>query len=537
MFAADVSTPMLDDGAHGDGAAGDGVYGATIPAQTASTLVRFKVEATNTDGVFSSPSVDNSMNYHGYMVQDPSVTSNAPIINWFMDDADYNDMLANHVQDDAKIPTVIVYGNDVYDNSEIGIRGEISRTYSKKGYKVWLPSGYMIQPNGAELAINEFRLSADFKSETLAAVPTGWWALKQAGLPTPDIVPTRIQRNGQFEGTYIYMDKYETEWKDANGYDDGQLYEDWVEKVQGDPSRADIEQWRTELLLDRADPAKRDNALDMNNVPNITTHMAMRGLLATWDHYSNNNTFQYSDSEDTDRWSLMYWDIDSMFTTGRVATDLSPYDRAWDIENGTRFAQQSIYDQPDLREAYFRRVRTLADKFYTDGELKAKYNEFADRYASEVAMDVAKWTADPYFRMSREREERAIDTIQETTLAYLRQPWAVPPAQTQQERQQVTLNEVNYDGDPANEYVKLSNGASTAVDISDWYIEGIDYTIPAGAVIPKGGSIYILKSDKAYRATHPSVLVAGQYQNSLGSSGGQLKLKTDTDFEIDTYNY
>jgi hypothetical protein len=36
---------MLDDGQHHDGAANDGLYGASLPAQTAGTSVRFYVEA------------------------------------------------------------------------------------------------------------------------------------------------------------------------------------------------------------------------------------------------------------------------------------------------------------------------------------------------------------------------------------------------------------------------------------------------------------------------------------------------------------
>ncbi len=42
--------PMLDDGAQGDGAAGDGVFGATIPAQAAGTVVGYRVTAVAPGG-------------------------------------------------------------------------------------------------------------------------------------------------------------------------------------------------------------------------------------------------------------------------------------------------------------------------------------------------------------------------------------------------------------------------------------------------------------------------------------------------------
>ena len=40
-----TATPMFDDGTHGDGLAGDGIYGAILPAQPASTVVEFYLQA------------------------------------------------------------------------------------------------------------------------------------------------------------------------------------------------------------------------------------------------------------------------------------------------------------------------------------------------------------------------------------------------------------------------------------------------------------------------------------------------------------
>lgn len=45
-----VSTPMFDDGAHGDGGAGDGIFGVVLPAMPNDTLIEFYVEATDNGG-------------------------------------------------------------------------------------------------------------------------------------------------------------------------------------------------------------------------------------------------------------------------------------------------------------------------------------------------------------------------------------------------------------------------------------------------------------------------------------------------------
>jgi hypothetical protein len=44
------STPMLDDGSHGDGAPGDGIYGAVLAAQPHGTIIEYYVEATDAGG-------------------------------------------------------------------------------------------------------------------------------------------------------------------------------------------------------------------------------------------------------------------------------------------------------------------------------------------------------------------------------------------------------------------------------------------------------------------------------------------------------
>lgn len=187
---------------------------------------------------------------------------------------------------------------------------------------------------------------------------------------------------------------------------------------------------------------------------------------------------------------------------------------------------------------YFRRLRTLADKVYSSNEITNKFIEYENLYDDEMNLDIAKWPAEPGF--SRVKYAQAYNTslaeIKRHLLVLHRHPWAIPAAQTDLDRQSVSLAEVVPDANNANEYIRLQNDADTAVDVSEWFIEGINYTLPAGAVIPANGSLYVLRDDAAYRAGHPAVLVAGQYDNDLGGVG-TLILKTDTGSTIDTENY
>jgi hypothetical protein len=267
-------------------------------------------------------------------------------------------------------------------------------------------------------------------------------------------------------------------------------------------------------------------------------YMSAKTLLSSWDHFAQTNTFEYK-SDQTGRWSLLYWDLSSAFSRDQNKTHYpSPYDHDSYGSYDSRFFDYAVYGQPDLRQAYYRRLRTLIDKLYATGQIEDKFQEYENDYADEMAEDVAKWPAQsggqrPTFSSGYSSN---IQEIKRNLMVLQRQPWAIPAAQTDAERQQVSIAEVNPSSTNSDEYIKLSNDASTAVDISGWTIEGINYEIPAGAVIPAHSSIYLLRDDVGYRAGHSSVLVAGQYDTDLGD-GGALTLKSDADVTIDTVSY
>jgi len=57
------STPMYDDGAHGDGLAGDGIYGAILPPHANNTVIEFYVQAQDAEGnsrTWPAPALDQN---------------------------------------------------------------------------------------------------------------------------------------------------------------------------------------------------------------------------------------------------------------------------------------------------------------------------------------------------------------------------------------------------------------------------------------------------------------------------------------------
>lgn len=541
-FDSEQTVEMFDDGNHDDGAPGDDVYGAEIPGQAIGTLVRFKIEATNNDGTATSPSNDDSINYHGYYIADPNISTNAEVLDWFIDEADYSDMQANHQYDNVYLPCVFVYGDDVYDNSEIRIRGDTSRDEMKKSYKVKLPKGYEILIDGANLSLNEFSLNGYARIANAGEMQAMWWAASEAGLPVPDTVITRLQKNGSFYGLYQFIDKYDKEWRLAYGYDEdnGELYEDSdggnYQVISGAEDVTRLYSYRESYnTLDRLDPANEALIKDTVDLPNLFNYMGFISATGLWDNGDYYNSFSFFNTS-TERWSRLTWDLD-----GNFDPKVSPYDYR---NNGllTNYATHAIYNDQGLRQLYFRRLRTIVDSYFANQDFLNALTDYAELYEDDMALDIIAWpdmVEGP--RENRGTLSQAQDRIAQIVRYFFElqtTPWSIPGPQTDTERQQVSIAEVVSANDDEDEFIRLYNSADTPVDISNWYIEGIDYAIPAGAVIPANGSIYLLKHDVGYKASHDPVLVAGQYSTDLSDvSGTHLVLKTNTNVEIDDYDY
>ncbi|MCF7911265.1 MAG: lamin tail domain-containing protein [Candidatus Cloacimonetes bacterium] len=108
---------------------------------------------------------------------------------------------------------------------------------------------------------------------------------------------------------------------------------------------------------------------------------------------------------------------------------------------------------------------------------------------------------------------------------------------------EIVINEIMYNpsGDLGDdnyfEYLELYNPGTEAVDMSGCYfIEGIDYTFEAGAMIDAGAYIVLaVNPDSLFLAL--GVVAYGQFTGALGNSGEDILLATAAGVEIDFVDY
>ena len=87
----------------------------------------------------------------------------------------------------------------------------------------------------------------------------------------------------------------------------------------------------------------------------------------------------------------------------------------------------------------------------------------------------------------------------------------------------IVINEIMYNpvsGDDDDQYIELHNMGDSSVNIGHWRFEsGIDFSFPAGTVIPADGYIVVAKNAAHLMSNYPGILNSG---NTYGDFGGNL---------------
>lgn len=546
MFGTESTVPMLDDAASAGGA-GDGTYSATLPGAGAGQLVRYRISATRGSQSGSYPPVGDSRTYDGVVVTDPALANaKFPVLEWFMTDADYSNLLANHRCDGVDAPAVISYNGKVYDGSAMQIRGQSSCMDAKVKWAVALPKGYTID-FGAPFAypMDEF----DIQSEAVPVPRLGWEMIEQAGDPPLRYQTFRTQRNGAFYSVAGILEKYDNIWRAQRGYSDWAIYKvqagglrtysspqalaasgDVEKKNPDDGDFTDV--WNLTQVLSQPDSASKRAWIYANfDIPETVNFTALMVAMRQWDSGSK-NFYVVRDIKGTGRWRLLHWDLDGIFNAGK--------DPKGDFvtPNVSSPLWGSLMVIPEIKAMHFRRVRELSDRFLTGNTLLNRFDQLTSCCASDIALDNQAWGT----RTLKGERNTLIAGIQERRdqIAAHTSPAEIPPSQSAAPA--VVINEIQYQpaGDGQAEYLELYNPSATeSVDLSDWTLDGTGstYAIPPGTVLLPRAYLVLVRDDNAFRAAYGgNVFVAGQYPGQLPDAGSTLTLR-DGSRVVDTVSY
>lgn len=537
QYGSDVTVPMADD-ASSAGGANDGTFTATVPGAPAGQMVRYKIAASEGSQTANLPVTGDTSPYLGTVVNDPANTAKYPLFQWFMTDADYNNLNNNHRCDDVTAPAAIYYNGQFIDNVAFRTKGQSSCSDPKAKWDAELPSGHLIDLGPAfAYPLDEFALNND----SVPVPGLGWKIIGDAGDPTQGYQMVRVDRNGVFHGVFSIVEKLDNQWRNHHGYSDWAMY-----KVQAGGLRTyatpeamaasgDIEKknpdntdftdiWQlTQMLSSPDSPAKTKWMYDNLDMSEMASFTALTVVMRHWDS-GGKNFYLVRDTEGSGRWQILSWDLDGIFNN---ATD--PKGDFVTPDTSFNKLYKSLFAIPAFKAMHFRHLRTLSDQFLTGNGLINQFDAWTAGCSSDVALDKAKWGG-PTLTTARAKLVNAIQERRNQIAAHTSAS-EIPPSQSA--NPDIVINEIQYEPTPDGdaEYVELYNPSGTeSVDLSSWLFTGLgDYVVRPGTVLLPHAYGVVVKNDVAFRAAYGSGLyVIGQYGGALDDSGDDLALVAGT---------
>ena len=583
MYGAEQTAPMHDDGLNGDVAAGDGFFTGTIPASlgaTAGQMVRWNVSAVTSEGrTTRAPRrlISESPEYEGTLIADPGITSPLPVIHRFVENAAAAEL-------NTGTRCEIFYNGGFYDNCFTRIRGNTSVYWPKKSYKVEFNKGHEFLLRATQDRVDEFDLNTTYTDKSYVRAQLVSEMYQKTGLPTPEIFPIHVRQNGAFYSVALYVEQPDGDFLERNGLDpDGSYYKAggdqgacnftaasaFEKKTRFDEGYADLDALVAAMGL--TGTALETWLFDNLDVPQVVNFMAGVAITQNIDA-SDKNYLMYRDSDGSQEWMFIPWDLDLSLGPDALNTDTIVYAqnapatpacashpfigaRPWELASDKyNRLQEAIVANPRTRAMLVRRIREMNDQFLAPGWFQNRMDVLKPTLQADVNADYAKWGSNSHFNWSGGgifTLTQAMDRIKNEYLiprvGYLTTTHAAPETlnfstglgragipTSQPVAPGITFGDIEINpasGIQDQEFIELRNTGTASVDLSGWTLSGgITFSFKGGTVVLPGESIYVTPNRYAFRqrTTSPRgterLLVTGDASGHLSNLGESLTL-------------
>lgn len=568
---------------------GDGQnYSVTIPGAGAGQLIRWRFVAQDLNGrvtkepPFQDP--DDSHEYYGVSVENPAVDSNAQVMEWFISPADYNRLTLFQ-----EVRAGIYFLGEYYDNVRFTLHGQSTLFFDKKSFNMDFNKTQRFRWKEGEARVKDLDLLTNWGDKSKSRNELAYRIMRESGVPTHFAETIRLQQNGGFFSLTDMVEDADDLYLERAGLNpEGTLYkavDTTLELSDLDLSRPLFTRVRklTRKDGDYADLANFIRGINaqgedrwdyiFDNVDLPSTINTLAGLIVTMQtDMFHKNYYVYRDTGGDDEWSILPWDLDLTF--GRSFTDRAGYfDSNLFWEGFTEHEESAdvislvdflIDGNAATRAMFFRRVRTLADRFIETDYLSERTTEQLQRLSpvvigSDAASDSFRWgtwydnnpVPQPFTSTHPDSEsmEEAVTRMVDEWLPLRRLEiyQNTPDLPAAQASPSIMIGTLDFDpisDDQDQEFVELINQSPTAADVSGWSVSGaIAFTLPEGTVIPAGSSLFLSPDKAAFRTRDLSPtgneqrFVVGPYSGNLAAEGETLDLHDEEGVIRDSKTY
>lgn len=584
-FGGESAVAMNDAGLNGDALAGDGVYTARIVGVSAGVMLRYYFQAWDAANNRSRwplfVNAADSEAYLGTVIQPAGVQSDLPLTQLYIQDTAAADTTSGS-------RGAVFYGGELYDNVLISLHGQSSAGWPKKSHNLDFTSDHHFQYAPGAPRVKDIKLLSNYGDKARMRTTLAYQKVAEVGSAAHFSFQTRVHLNNAFFGIFDFVEDADDLWLDRLGRDpNGALY-----KMYNNLSSASGNEKKTRTWEGSADLAALINSLaetlplatrvtyayDNLDLPQVISFFTALALVSDQDH-GHKNYYLYRDSDRTGEWAILPWDVDLSFGRNWLSSygyfsdtlflnnTLVFYPDTGQTKSPNRL-YNVIFDHPDFRRMYLRRLRTIVDTMLkpvttppAPGSIEARVRQFEDLMdppaigVSDADLDKSRWGptwGDQNISVMRVDAERIINTyligrrafLLTGTNAHVR--GELLPA-SQPTNLVIRITAVDYNpasGNQDEEYVRLNNTNNLAVDLSGWRLSGgVNWTLRPGTILPAGGSLYLSPSVPAFRnrAVAPrrgqNLYAQGPYNGRLNAWGETLTLSDDTSRVVSTFAF
>jgi spore coat protein CotH len=243
-------------------------------------------------------------------------------------------------------------------------------------------------------AVDEFHLDNNMQSVSPVSSELSWKLAEIAGIDTVQNFTSQVRRNGSFHGLFTFTEEHDKSWRELYGYEgkgifykDSTYPRDMIPTDGTDPDYSVIIAYQ-EAIEATQSQERREYILDNQNIPNTINLMAFEAIIQN-DDWGIARNIDMSHDERTGRYTFLPWDLDGSFYSMR--NPISPYNV---INTGdsslsrqrSRYFVTSLYDEPDFRQLYYRRLRTLVDQIYKDDQINGMFDEYFNKISRQEGL-------------------------------------------------------------------------------------------------------------------------------------------------------
>jgi len=558
MFNSTNQLAMVDDGAHGDGVAGDGIYGAVIPASTASPgqMIRYAVRAWDAAGNQSRmPVPEDPADYYGTMVFNPSLSTNPPSLSWFLAEGqtwESETAPTSCTTFDAWKDTSTNYGDcylyylgQFYAGVTVRKRGQTTFDQPDCKLKFDLPDRHLFIYDPAREPVSEFNVTRfPWESSKMRDVMCSD-AMTKMNVPASSAFYLKLSRNNATAILAAFIEQQDDVFLRRQNLDtDGAFYKSVAcqtgsglvecsdlsssnvnvnlksryRKVTRDyEDNSDLDALRQGLSLPAKSDALRLYMFDSLNIPEIINYMTVAVVLGHNDRCEK-NFYVYRDSNGNGEWSMFPWDMDeTMFTGTSQRGSVEITGAAWKSDYRTIFYGDCGDTNAHVSHSWL----------YWDTSGNAYTNSYNRMYDAIIRMPA---TREMYLRRLRTTMDQLLGSSspgyienrcnfygslggdKSTLLTYCSTRRSqlysssgeftnIPPAVAGSPKIRIgVIDHTPASGNQAEEYIELVNTNSFAMDISGWQLtNAVTHVFRQGTVIPAGGHLYVSPDAQAFR--------------------------------------